>query len=57
MERVQTTIRLPTEILEKLKEVAIEKNIPLNQLTTLILRQGLELYRTLPRSQQHEFLL
>ena len=42
MERKQTTIRLPPELMEKLKQEAERQGVPLNQLATMILRQGLQ---------------
>lgn len=42
MERVQTTIRIPSEMLERLRQAARERNISLNQLLTMLLRQELQ---------------
>ena len=52
MQREQTTIRLPVELLRQLKQEAQERGIPLNQISTIILRQGLQSPHFLFRNQQ-----
>jgi hypothetical protein len=41
MEREQTTIRMPTELMEALRQEALARGCGLNQLAVMILRRGL----------------
>lgn len=42
MEKVQTTIRLPAELKEKLAQEAARRGISLNELIIIFLRKSLE---------------
>lgn len=50
MNRKQTTLRLPVELMEKLREQAEEKGIPIKDLVVLILSDALS-YPHRPQKQ------